>query len=192
MSKQSSRDSDFWEWMTELLFRSSVPPSGRRTPYNSPAERIRPKEETTVHETCSRRSSCPATKSPDMGESNFRARRARLDRTRERSVCETKLRCCDRCTSNRREKTFDILVANFGNHPFRLISNQTIARVDDHPTNLAESHISLGELLGITEDTTHYKKHDINVRDTETINKHLADTREAEHGQVEELSLIHI
>ena len=76
-------------------------------------------------------------------------------------------------------KPFDILVANFGKHPFRLLSNQTIGRVDDHPINLAESHTSHGELLGVTEDTTHYKKRDINVKDIETINKHLGDAREA-------------
>ena len=64
--------------------------------------------------------------------------------------------------------------------------NQTIARVDDDPTNLAESHISHGELLGVTEDNTHYKKRDINVNDIVTTNKDLADAREAEHGQVEE------
>ena len=67
----------------------------------------------------------------------------------------------------------------FGIHPFRLMSNQTIYRVYDHPTNLAESHISHRKLLGITDDTTHYKKRDINVKDIETINKHLADAREA-------------
>ena len=76
-------------------------------------------------------------------------------------------------------KTFGILVANFGNHPFQVLLHQTIARVDDHPTNLAELHISHGELLGLTEENTHYKKRDINVKDIETINKHLADAREA-------------
>ena len=52
---------------------------------------------------------------------------------------------------------FGILVANFGNQPLQLLSNQTIARVDDHPTNLTESHISHSELLGLTEENTHYK-----------------------------------
>ena len=70
-------------------------------------------------------------------------------------------------------RPFGILVANFGNHPLQLLLNQTIARVDDHPTNLAESQISNGELLGLTEENTHYKKRDINVKDIETINKHL-------------------
>ena len=50
---------------------------------------------------------------------------------------------------------------------------------------MVESEISHGELLGITE-TTHYKKRDIDTKDIETINKHLADLREAEHGKDEE------
>ena len=83
-------------------------------------------------------------------------------------------------------KNFDILVYNFGNHPFQLLLNRTIARSDDHPTNLAESHISHGELLGINEENKHNKKRDINVKDIETINKNLADARKEEHGQVEE------
>ena len=69
-------------------------------------------------------------------------------------------------------KTFDILVSNFFNHPFQLLVKQTIARVDEHPTNLSESHISHGEVLVITEEKTYYKKRDINVKDIETINKH--------------------
>ena len=70
-------------------------------------------------------------------------------------------------------RPFRILVGIFGNQPLQLLLNQTIARVDDHPTNLAESQISNGELLGLTEENTHYKKRDINVKDIETINKHL-------------------
>ena len=58
--------------------------------------------------------------------------------------------------------------------------------VDDDPTKLAELQKSHGELLGFTEEKTNYKKRDINVKDIDTINKHLAVSREAEHGQVED------
>ena len=51
---------------------------------------------------------------------------------------------------------------------------------------MVESEISHGELLGITE-TTYYKKRDIDTKDIETINKHLDDLREAEHGKAEEM-----
>ena len=54
-------------------------------------------------------------------------------------------------------KPFGIQVGNFCNNLFQLLLNQTIARVENHPPNLAESHISHGELLGLTEENTHYK-----------------------------------
>ena len=60
-----------------------------------------------------------------------------------------------------------------------------MATVEIHPTNLAESHVTHGALLGISEET-HYKKRPLNVRDIETINKHLADAREAHAGKDEE------
>ena len=76
-------------------------------------------------------------------------------------------------------KPFGILLANFGNHPFQLLLNQTIARVYDHPKNLAESQISHIEFLGLTEENTKYIKRGINLKDIETMNKHLADAGEA-------------
>ena len=43
-----------------------------------------------------------------------------------------------------------------------------------------------GELLGILSEDKHYKKRDINIKNIDTINRHLADRREANYGVQEE------
>ena len=57
-----------------------------------------------------------------------------------------------------------------------------VAKAEDHPSNITEADISHGEVLGIMTDTTRYRKRDTDDRDIETINKHLADAKEAHAG----------
>ena len=95
-------------------------------------------------------------------------------------------------------KEFQILVANFGNHPKRLTAGQRIATAKPHPTSIVESKISHAELFGLTDaedqpstDGTNskdesetnqpneYRKRNYNARDAAVINKHLADLRES-------------
>ena len=83
------------------------------------------------------------------------------------------------------EKTFRIFIVNFGKHPVYIRPTPVVAKAEDHPANITEADISHGEVLGIMTDTTRYRKRDTDARDIETINKHLADAREA-HASVDE------
>ncbi len=90
-------------------------------------------------------------------------------------------------------RPFKILIANFGDQPTTLLRNQTVAKAKPHPTSIKESNISHGELLGILKEgtpsgeskTNTYRKRNVDARDAETINKHLADMREAHMGSEE-------
>ena len=56
------------------------------------------------------------------------------------------------------ETPFRVMIANFGTAPVKLMHGQNVSNIDEHPTNLVESDISHGELLGIVSDDTQYKK----------------------------------
>ena len=47
-----------------------------------------------------------------------------------------------------------------------------------------ESNVPHGELLGLHESGTHYKKRNINVNDMEMNNKHFSDALKAQHGKI--------
>lgn len=51
---------------------------------------------------------------------------------------------------------------------------------------MTESHITNSEMLGIPELDTKYHKRNKNVRDVETVNKHLDDARLAALGHHDE------
>lgn len=74
------------------------------------------------------------------------------------------------------DQPFRILIANFGDHPIALLTHQVVGAASTHPEKQFESHMSHGEVLGLSPDDrdTKFHKHHVNVRDIETINKHLA------------------
>ena len=81
---------------------------------------------------------------------------------------------------------FKVLVANFGNGPITLLKGQKVAMADSHPTGVVESDVMLAEMLGMTNESDvprdgkkTYQKRQVDVKDTEIINKHLADLRES-------------
>ena len=77
-------------------------------------------------------------------------------------------------------KPFKIMVTNFGTNPVLIRKDQRVAVADPHPTSITESNITHGEVFGINEkDKQSYKKRQMSARDTELINKHLADLRES-------------
>ncbi len=86
-------------------------------------------------------------------------------------------------------KPFDILVANFSEEPVTLSKGLRVATATVHPKRLRESKISHGEMLGVFTDeeilslnleTTKYQKRgDLNAKDPDQIDRHLADAREA-------------
>lgn len=77
------------------------------------------------------------------------------------------------------DKTFRILVANFSDYPKKLIHNQVIASADEHPTNIVESEMSHGELLGLVDEDTAkmYRKRNLNARDASVINEYMKDKK---------------
>ena len=84
---------------------------------------------------------------------------------------------------------FKILVANFSNHTVTLLKNQKVATAEAHPTSIMETEATLADMLGMTKEepssqedvqtNNTYRKRKMNARDTELINKHLADLRES-------------
>lgn len=48
-----------------------------------------------------------------------------------------------------RDKSFQILVANFGERAIDLLPDQVVAYSTDHPETVTESHISHGEMFGV-------------------------------------------
>ena len=84
-------------------------------------------------------------------------------------------------------KPFHVLVANFGERPIDLRPQQVVAMAGSHPEKLVESDISHSEMLGIIPDNvdTKFRKRHVNVRDIDTINKHLSDQREQHMGEDE-------
>ena len=67
-------------------------------------------------------------------------------------------------------------------HPVYLRPNQVVLKAEGQPSNITESDVSNGGVLGIMAETTIYRKRDTDARDIETINKNLADSREAHAG----------
>ena len=93
---------------------------------------------------------------------------------------------------------FKVIVANLGKTTRTLLKRQTIASAKPHPTTLHESGISHADILGLAiEQPQHssndgnpnaYRKRQYNVRDTDTINQHLADMRESHMEEDERLT----
>ena len=87
------------------------------------------------------------------------------------------------------DKPFRILISNFGNHPYQVRKGQHVANAASHPTAMLETNMSHAEMLGIDEEVkapkvnpnknTAYKKRELDVRNTDVINKHLSDLRES-------------
>ena len=77
------------------------------------------------------------------------------------------------------DKPFRILVANFSDHPKKLLYKQVIADAEPHPSNIVEGYVSHAELLGLVDDATAtmYRKRNINARDTSVINQYLGNER---------------
>ena len=74
---------------------------------------------------------------------------------------------------------FRIFIANFWKCPVYLRPNPVVSKTEYHPSHIAESDISHGEVFDIVEDKMRYQNRNTDVQDIETINKHLAGTREA-------------
>lgn len=68
-----------------------------------------------------------------------------------------------------------MLIANFSKNPVKLNARKVVATADDHPYIITESNITHVELLGLTKNE--YKKRDKNVRNLDTVDKHLADVK---------------
>ena len=77
------------------------------------------------------------------------------------------------------DKPFGVFVANFSSKPVTLSLNQVVATTEEHPAALLETDIAHGDMLGIVDSGTKYRKRDHNAKDVNLINKHLADAREA-------------
>ena len=84
-----------------------------------------------------------------------------------------------------------MFISSFGKHPVYFRPTQVVSKAEDHPSKITEAEISHGEVLGIMTDTTRYRKRDTDARDMETINKHLAVSREALTG-VDAVSYTHL
>ena len=76
-------------------------------------------------------------------------------------------------------KPFGVFVANFTTKPVILTPGQVVATTDEHPAALMETDMSHGEMLGITDQATRYRKRDHSSKDIKLINRHLADARDA-------------
>lgn len=48
---------------------------------------------------------------------------------------------------------FRLLLANFNRYPVTVHRSQVVAQALPHPTTAVPSHTTIGELLGLTEDT---------------------------------------
>lgn len=57
----------------------------------------------------------------------------------------------------------------------KLNAKKVFASAEEQPEFIKESHIKHVEMLGITELDTKYRKSNKNVRDVDTVNKHLTD-----------------
>lgn len=82
---------------------------------------------------------------------------------------------------------FKVLTANFIKSPVKLNVRQVVSIAYYHPDIITKSNITHAEMLGIT--TTTYTKRDKNVRDVETVNKHLADARLVVLGNQDEQTI---
>ncbi len=85
------------------------------------------------------------------------------------------------------DKPFNVLVANFGNHPKQLALGQVVATAYANPTDLVESTISHAELLGLCDDKAamRYRKRNADARDETVINNNLRDLRSSHMGEDE-------
>lgn len=72
---------------------------------------------------------------------------------------------------------FKVLIVNLTKNPVKLDTRQVVATADDHPDIIAEYNITHAKILGLT--TTKYKNRDKNVRDCDTVNKHIASAKVA-------------
>ena len=68
-----------------------------------------------------------------------------------------------------------VLVDNINLHPVEMNPRQVVAMARAHPEKVVESDVTHAELLGLIPDDvdTKYRKRNVNVRDIDTINKHL-------------------
>lgn len=75
---------------------------------------------------------------------------------------------------------FHILVANFSNHELDMHPRQVIAYTTPRPEAIEESYIIHIEMLGLIPEDSDIKfcKQHVDVRNIETMNKHVADQRE--------------
>lgn len=67
------------------------------------------------------------------------------------------------------------MLANSTNIPVNLNARQVVATFEDQTDIITESKFTHGEMIGIMETDTKYRKRDRNVRDFNTVNQHLAD-----------------
>ena len=69
-----------------------------------------------------------------------------------------------------------------------------MAKARGNPAAIVERKIYHGELLGVVSEELLYRERQIEVKNFDTINQHLADNRESYAGKDEKepLSLIHI
>lgn len=82
---------------------------------------------------------------------------------------------------------FKVLIANFTKNPVKFNAQQVVTTTDDYQDIIVELNMTHAEMLEIS--TTTYTKRDKNVRDVDTVNKHLADARLATLGNQEEITI---
>lgn len=69
----------------------------------------------------------------------------------------------------------------------KLNAIQVVSIAADHPNTITESNIKIGEMLGITESDTKYRKRENPVRYIDTANQHLTDAIPATLGDKDEV-----
>lgn len=78
-----------------------------------------------------------------------------------------------------------LLVANFSKKPARLTKNELVATVLPHPTTVVTSPISIGEVLGVTEESQRHSAESSNSTDRQSpVHEH--NSRRGGQGKVEQ------